>query len=138
MTDAPAHTPLPWDACQGGACRCGQIWSISADQQVAKANDEWGDDVDFPYGAVGRVQQAANAAFIVRACNSHYQLVESLRGIIDHFDCSHGNAPGHDHLIPGVWDKDVSNGVKGGTKCGWCEQWNEARAALSQAGGAGE
>jgi len=76
--------------------------------------------------------------FIVRACNSHYQLVEALRGIIDHFDCSHGNAPGHDHLIPGVWDKDVSNGAKGGTQCVWCEQWNEARAALSQAGGASD
>jgi len=70
-----AHTPLPWAACKGGGCRCGQIWSVPADQQVAHANDEWGDEPGFPYGAVGRVQQAANAALIVRAVNNHDDLL---------------------------------------------------------------
>lgn len=39
-----------------------------------------------------------------------------------------GNAPGHGHEVPGVWDSD--NGAKAGTKCAWCLAWN---AALSMA-----
>jgi cell division protein FtsB len=35
-----------------------------------------------------------------------------------------GNAPGHCHSIPGVWDRD--NGAKAGTECGWCKVWNAA------------
>jgi hypothetical protein len=37
-----------------------------------------------------------------------------------------GNAPGHCHTIPGVWDRD--NGAKAGTECGWCKVWNAAVA----------
>lgn len=43
-----------------------------------------------------------------------------------------GNAPGHGHNMPGVWDSD--NGAKAGTACAWCALWAEAkkvRAALS-------
>jgi len=134
MTDTPAHTPLPWGVEEGHIQRDSngiRYWQITDGQDAIACNQ-------FCYAGNHPAMNAANAAFIVRACNSHYQLVEALRGIIDHFDCSHGNAPGHDHLIPGVWDKDVSNGAKGGTQCVWCEQWNEARAALSQAGGASD
>lgn len=135
MTDTPAHTPLPWAAQPLETGDDAGVSIIGSDLGgLVCASLPWPSEIDS--GDYSRVE--SNAAFIVRACNSHYQLVEALRGIIDHFDCSHGNAPGHDHLIPGVWDKDVSNGAKGGTKCGWCDQWNEARAALSQAGGAGE
>ncbi len=41
---------------------------------------------------------------------------------------SGGNAPGHGHLVPGVWDSD--NGALAGTECAWCKTWNEAIAAL--------
>ena len=125
MTDTPAHTPL----------------RLSAGDETRIMDNRGYPLLDVKCGGMtGRTVKEGEqiAAFIVRACNSHYQLVSALRGIIDHFDCSHGNAPGHDHLIPGVWDKDVSNGAKGGTQCVWCEQWNEARAALSQAGGASD
>lgn len=37
-----------------------------------------------------------------------------------------GNAPGHCHAIPGVWDR--GNGAKTGTECGWCKVWNAAVA----------
>lgn len=40
-----------------------------------------------------------------------------------------GNAPGHGHQIPGIWDSD--NGDRAGTECAWCKKWNAARAALS-------
>ncbi|MNQ81548.1 hypothetical protein D3C85_965730 [compost metagenome] len=35
-----------------------------------------------------------------------------------------GNAPGHCHEIPGVWDR--GNGEKSGKECGWCKVWNAA------------
>ncbi|WP_348971433.1 hypothetical protein [Pseudomonas atacamensis] len=37
-----------------------------------------------------------------------------------------GNAPGHCHAIPGVWDQ--GNGAKSGTECAWCKVWNAAVA----------
>lgn len=59
------------------------------------------------------------------------RLVADMQAIMDYFKTDDGNAPGHSHLVPGVWDKDSSNGAKGGTKCEWCEQWNNARATLA-------
>jgi chemotaxis protein histidine kinase CheA len=35
-----------------------------------------------------------------------------------------GNAPGHSHRTPGVWD--IDNGELAGKKCSWCELWQEA------------
>ncbi|SDS78656.1 hypothetical protein SAMN05216496_2420 [Pseudomonas sp. Z003-0.4C(8344-21)] len=37
-----------------------------------------------------------------------------------------GNAPGHCHAIPGVWDQ--GNGAKSGIECAWCKVWNAAVA----------
>lgn len=37
-----------------------------------------------------------------------------------------GNAPGHSHDIPGVWDSD--NGKLAGKPCAWCAVWNKAKA----------
>jgi hypothetical protein len=39
-----------------------------------------------------------------------------------------GNAPGHSHLIPGVWDSD--NGKKAGKPCHWCATWNRAKTLV--------
>ena len=77
--------------------------------------------------SAGEPVSAIQAAFAEREA----RLVGDMQAIIDHFDCYHGNAPGHGHLIPGVWDKDASNGAMGGTKCGWCEQWKDMRATLA-------
>ena len=64
-------------------------------------------------------------------------LLPCARAVFDHFadQCRDGNAPGHGHLIPGVWDADASNGDKGGTDCKWCADWSDFRQALSQAKG---
>ena len=35
-----------------------------------------------------------------------------------------GNAPGHCHVVPGIWDED--NGDRAGTECGWCKVWAAA------------
>lgn len=100
MTDTPAHTPLPWAISNGSAQ---YIWGdarwVAATMGVRDA------------------EGAANAAFIVRACNSHYQLVEALRELTEFCEKSCNG---------GMWrfsDQPISA---------------RARAALSQAGGASE
>lgn len=42
-----------------------------------------------------------------------------------------GNAPGHCHAVPGVWDR--GNGERSGTACGWCRIWNAAQAMAKEA-----
>jgi hypothetical protein len=46
-------------------------------------------------------------------------------------DRDDGNAPGHHHEVPGVWDSD--NGFLAGKKCAWCALWAEAKAAVPNA-----
>lgn len=69
MTQETKHTPLPYKVVTGGdnidvqadsrkhIARCGRRWS--AKESFEKAN--------------------ANAEFIVRACNSHYDLLEAAK-----------------------------------------------------------
>lgn len=40
-----------------------------------------------------------------------------------------GNAPGHGHEIPGIWDSD--NGDLAGQPCAWCALWNKAKSMLA-------
>lgn len=42
-----------------------------------------------------------------------------------------GNAPGHCHAVPGVWDR--GNGERSGAACGWCRIWNAAQAMAKEA-----
>lgn len=42
-----------------------------------------------------------------------------------------GNAPGHCHAVPGIWDR--GNGERSGTTCGWCRIWNAAQAMVKEA-----
>lgn len=44
-----------------------------------------------------------------------------------------GNAPGHGHTKPGIWDDD--NGALAGQPCAWCLTWNKATAAIASAAG---
>lgn len=50
---------------------------------------------------------------------------------LEHREGSRGNAPGHSHDVPGVWDSD--NGPISGQPCAWCALWNKAKAMLSAA-----
>ena len=63
---------------------------------------------------------AAESREIVRALMR--ELPRNLRG-------DRGNAPGHSHLIPGVWDND--NGSLSGQPCAWCMAWSKAKAYAS-------
>lgn len=42
---------------------------------------------------------------------------------------SRGNAPGHGHSTPGVWDDD--NGALAGKECAWCKAWSAAMSKES-------
>lgn len=42
-----------------------------------------------------------------------------------------GNAPGHGHEVPGIWDSD--NGMRAGKPCAWCRTWKLAREAIAAA-----
>lgn len=46
--------------------------------------------------------------------------------------CTPGNAPGHCHDIPGVWDSDNSSDIAG-KPCAWCATWNKAKELRSTA-----
>ena len=43
-----------------------------------------------------------------------------------------GNAPGHAHRVPGIWDSD--NGELSGKECGWCKAWHAAVKLASREG----
>ena len=56
-------------------------------------------------------------------------IVTRLLGEVPGKDRGDGNAPGHSHHIPGVWDSH--NGEKSGEPCEWCAAWNEAKEAMA-------
>lgn len=62
------------------------------------------------------------------------KLAEALEKIVRHFEAIGftANAPGHKHDTPGIWDDDMSNGDHAGTRCKWCAEWQDARAALAE------
>lgn len=56
------------------------------------------------------------------------ELLEVFQLVISemkHRDRNDGNAPGHGHSIPGVWDSD--NGALAGKPCAWCAVWKKAK-----------
>lgn len=56
-----------------------------------------------------------------------------FREIEEQNGCDDGNAPGHGHEIPGIWDDD--NGKLAGQPCAWCALWNRAKAMIAEADG---
>jgi hypothetical protein len=50
---------------------------------------------------------------------------------------SPGNAPGHAHSLPGIWDSDNIKSGLAGKPCAWCAVWNKAKA-LKAAGRLGK
>lgn len=53
------------------------------------------------------------------------KILNELLEQIGDSDRGDGNAPGHCHEIPGVWDRD--NGNKAGKQCAWCALWAETK-----------
>ena len=78
--------------------------------------------------------QAALEAELAKFKTLAETLAGALGDIFERFDAKtpnhRGNAPGHGHETPGIWDAD--NGEKAGQPCVWCKDWNSAREALRQ------
>lgn len=77
--DTPAHTPLPWqvigsDPSEGFDC----FWIKGQPSPMLRGFTQ---EIGCINGSQLSAEPSANAAFIVRACNSHYQLVDSLRAM---------------------------------------------------------
>ena len=76
-----SHTPLPW-AVSGIRTRCEipSVLNIYSENENIKG---W--HIAVPYSDITddeHIQSQADAEFIVRACNNHYQLVEALEWIL--------------------------------------------------------
>jgi hypothetical protein len=82
MEVAAKHTPTPWEQSDAfGATEVGTcVKAVADNNMIASCTGYYGRD-----GAI------ANAAFIVRACNSHDNLVDALQEAVD-------------ALAGGLWD----------------------------------
>lgn len=56
-------------------------------------------------------------------------ILEAVHRELDDQDYS-GDAPGHSHRIPGIWDSD--NGDKAGEPCAWCLTWKKFTALIER------
>ena len=82
----PAHTPLPWKPSDSGTGIWSSGESIGKNKIIAICSC---DAVSRP-----KDENTANAAFILRACNSHYQLLEALGKLIKAIGFADINDPG--------------------------------------------
>lgn len=74
MTTQATHTPTPWYVDERGNIRQQSTGNVLADMQDGtRVNRE---------SRISKREMEANAAFIVRACNSHEKLVEALKGML--------------------------------------------------------
>ena len=74
MNAAASHTPTPWKVISGRQNRPTMAWSPSASEGVFNAGYDSATEKE-------QAKEAANAAFIVRACNAHEALVEAAEAI---------------------------------------------------------
>ena len=63
------------------------------------------------------------------------ELIALAGKVVDHFasDTRDGNAPGHGHRIPGIWDADNVPELAG-QSCEWCADWNAFTALVAERG----
>lgn len=110
-TEGRVHTPGPWRS------ELDNVFGGPNDRSIYVADcAPMGGPVD------GRPDQVANAAFIVRACNSHYALIEAL---------TEARAALHQHYVD--WDGEPEDAVPlqiARTKC------DEALALATKGAGA--
>lgn len=103
------HTPLPWTNKPGPFFVC-QVGSNFDDPGIWSEAFQT-DGTPFPFG-----DKKDDAAFIVRACNSHYELLATLKELVE--------VERKDKLTnPDISATDAYRG----------EVWNKARAAISKA-----
>lgn len=83
------------------------------------------------YDSIKRVQALIFECEKLRKdAERHQYLLEAVLCEIPHRKGGRGNAPGHAHSVPGIWDDD--NGALAGKECAWCKVWNEAVSAMQE------
>lgn len=118
------HTPLPWRVFEPSARYPGIECDGESFSVVVWDDPETEHDAIFSCeGVQGRTRQEAqaNAAFIVRACNSHYELLEALEAIeagtyarpIGERWISEDSPSKNDTCIHGVWMDETCEGCLG-------------------------
>lgn len=84
MTRQSKHTPLPWKV----------YYAKNNGQVILGTGEENGCAIQNHSGAFWRDddEAKANAEFVVRACNSHYELLEALECLLDKADKEWGKS----------------------------------------------
>ena len=93
------------------ACFCLGVEEAKSDRDRLRS------ELDAARAELARVRQSATSVFAYLDARASF---------------GSGNAPGHAHMRPGIWDDD--NGAKSGTECEWCKTWNAFRAELARTG----
>lgn len=93
-------------------------------------NPMWSRRIQLDEVIAERDQLRAECEQLRRDAERYQSLMEAVLREIPHREGRRGNAPGHGHSVPGVWDCD--NGALAGKKCAWCKVWNEALTALQK------
>lgn len=81
------HTPTPWEVQDPMGADIG-LWIVETGKQayewrcIALACQDGDDREPGDPAPIGSLEQAANAAFIVRACNSHTAMLEALDALL--------------------------------------------------------
>lgn len=84
--DITKHASLPWCLCSSGSCFVRESNPLG-NATIAQC---------YPYPTEPEVENAqANAAFIVHACNCHYQLVEALEEALPYLQYLASNGSGN-------------------------------------------
>lgn len=81
---------------------------------------------DIPYV---RADLVASLSTDAKDAENFRSIIKAIASEISEPGKPDGNAPGHCHDIPGVWDSD--NGAKAGKECAWCKTWSLALAAIA-------
>jgi len=126
MTDTPAHTPLPL-SCTHNSWERSTIYDAEG-YEVCTIAISWEADEDTQEHF--EALKDAKAAFIVRACNSHYQLVSALESANTLLTKAVGDIVAY-RIMAGKRSSKSATAE-------YVEAINAIDAALSQAGGASD
>lgn len=129
---APEITPLEASGAGQRAAQAEAATLVEAMERIAAWPDGGGSlFAHGDYDSIKRVQALIFEYEKLQKDAARYQsLLEAVLREIPHRKGNRGNAPGHAHSVPGIWDED--NGALAGKECAWCKVWSEAVSAMQE------
>ena len=125
------HTPEPWPTFIN--C-CEPSTPVPDSEPIVRLGF---DDYNMARACVnacaGMADPAAEIAGLKRQRDELLAVISGIVEEVPHRHGSRGNAPGHGHDTPGIWDSD--NGALAGKECGWCKAWRCAVEIYNKAKG---